>query len=154
MLAGAELSIIGAGNISASTINNLLTVDGTFDVSAMNAGTIDAKRLVGTAGGHVNLGAKDFVIAAAQAGDDFAGIIDGSGRLELKGGTQVLSGSNSYTGTTTISGGTLIVNGNQTGATGTTTVRTNAALGGGVSSAVMYSSKMRVGSSFRTTAVA
>ena len=44
-------------------------------------------------------------------------------------GTTVLSGNNSYTGATTVSAGGLYVNGDQTAATGATTVN-NATLGG------------------------
>jgi autotransporter-associated beta strand protein len=45
-------------------------------------------------------------------------------------GTWILSGNNTYTGTTTVSAGTLIVNGTQTGG-GATTVAAGAILGGG-----------------------
>ncbi len=42
----------------------------------------------------------------------------------------LLSGANSYLGTTTVDDGTLIINGNQSAATGTVTVKAGAALGG------------------------
>jgi fibronectin-binding autotransporter adhesin len=45
-------------------------------------------------------------------------------------GTLTLGGNNSYSGSTTVSAGSLIVNGNQSGATGVLTVAANAALGG------------------------
>ncbi|MCF7816264.1 MAG: autotransporter-associated beta strand repeat-containing protein [Kiritimatiellales bacterium] len=45
-------------------------------------------------------------------------------------GTQVLSGANTYTGGTTVSGGTLLVNGDNSGATGAITVSLAAAFGG------------------------
>lgn len=55
----------------------------------------------------------------------------GATSLEKDGtGTWVLSGSNTYTGTTTVSAGTLLIQGTQTG-TGTVTVQSGAAIGGG-----------------------
>jgi autotransporter-associated beta strand protein len=45
-------------------------------------------------------------------------------------GTWVLSGANTYTGTTTVSGGKLLIEGNQSLATGAVTVASGATLGG------------------------
>ena len=45
-------------------------------------------------------------------------------------GTQTLSGTNNYGGTTTVSGGTLLINGDQSAATGAVTVENTATLGG------------------------
>ena len=62
----------------------------------------------------------------------FTGTISGSGNLnKLAGGIQVLTGANTYTGSTTVVSGTLLINGDQSGATGLTTVNANASLGGG-----------------------
>jgi len=58
---------------------------------------------------------------------------DGTGAVAVsKSGTGkwVLSGANSYTGTTTVSGGTLLINGNQSAATGAVSVASTATLGG------------------------
>ncbi len=61
----------------------------------------------------------------------FGGLISGSGSLnQLGSGAIVLTGNNTYTGATTVSAGTLIVNGNQSAATGPTSVATAGALGG------------------------
>jgi fibronectin-binding autotransporter adhesin len=61
----------------------------------------------------------------------FGGAISGSGSVTQAGsGTTVLSGTNAYTGTTTVQAGTLLVDGNQSGATGLTTVQSGATLGG------------------------
>jgi autotransporter-associated beta strand protein len=45
-------------------------------------------------------------------------------------GTWVLSGANTYSGTTTVSAGSLIINGNQSAATGVLSVASGATLGG------------------------
>lgn len=59
------------------------------------------------------------------------GAISGTGTLTQQGnGVTTLTGANSYLGTTTVSAGTLLVNGNQSAATGATTVRAAATLGG------------------------
>lgn len=61
----------------------------------------------------------------------FAGLISGTGTLTQAGsGTTVLSGANSYTGTTSVNAGTLLVNGDQSAATGMTNVAAGATLGG------------------------
>ncbi|KAF1003677.1 MAG: Adhesin BmaC autotransporter [Luteibacter sp.] len=58
-------------------------------------------------------------------------VISGSGAVRQAGnGTTVLTGSNSYAGSTTVDRGALFVNGDQTAATGDTTVASGATLGG------------------------
>ncbi|MEL7687971.1 autotransporter-associated beta strand repeat-containing protein [Citromicrobium bathyomarinum] len=49
---------------------------------------------------------------------------------KIGNGTLILSGSNAYTGETTVQAGTLVVNGDQSAATGLTSVLNGAALGG------------------------
>jgi len=59
------------------------------------------------------------------------GNLSGGGTLVYGGpGTLTLSGSNSYTGATNVNAGTLLINGDQTGATGNVTVASGATLGG------------------------
>ncbi|MDX8497990.1 autotransporter outer membrane beta-barrel domain-containing protein [Mesorhizobium sp. VK4C] len=61
----------------------------------------------------------------------FDGLISGAGALQQLGsGTTVLTGNNTYTGATDVLAGTLLVNGNQSGATGLTSVAGGATLGG------------------------
>lgn len=60
-----------------------------------------------------------------------AGVISGTGALVQAGtGTTILTGANTYTGTTTVSSGTLRIDGNQTAATGAITVQSGATLAG------------------------
>ncbi|WP_420889867.1 autotransporter outer membrane beta-barrel domain-containing protein [Ensifer aridi] len=61
----------------------------------------------------------------------FAGAISGTGAVEQLGsGTTILTADNSYTGATQVRAGTLIVNGDQSAATGLTTVEAGGVLGG------------------------
>ena len=61
----------------------------------------------------------------------FAGLISGTGRIEQAGsGTTILTANNSYAGTTTVGAGTLLINGDQSAATGATSVASGATLGG------------------------
>ncbi|WP_265518687.1 autotransporter-associated beta strand repeat-containing protein [Nitratireductor luteus] len=61
----------------------------------------------------------------------FSGLILGNGSAEQIGdGTIFLTGDNSYTGPTTVQSGSLYINGDQSGATGPTSVANGATLGG------------------------
>jgi autotransporter-associated beta strand protein len=72
----------------------------------------------GATGGTVLLSANTLTISN-NVTTTFAGIISGTGGALIKTGTgkQVLSGNNSYTGSTDVNGGTLIINGTHTSAT-------------------------------------
>jgi autotransporter-associated beta strand protein len=60
------------------------------------------------------------------------GVIDGPGNLAKVGpGTLFLAGNNTYAGTTTVNAGTLLVNGNQSAATGAVTVNNSGTTLGG-----------------------
>ncbi|AEG50605.1 outer membrane autotransporter barrel domain protein [Sphingobium chlorophenolicum L-1] len=61
----------------------------------------------------------------------FGGLISGSGGVDQIGaGTTILTGGNSYGGTTRVVAGTLLINGDQSAATGLTNVAAGATLGG------------------------
>ncbi|WP_163266230.1 autotransporter-associated beta strand repeat-containing protein [Chelativorans alearense] len=61
----------------------------------------------------------------------FAGLISGNGSVEQIGsGITILTGNNAYSGATTVQSGRLLINGDQSGATGLTSVENGAALGG------------------------
>ncbi|HEY4146948.1 autotransporter-associated beta strand repeat-containing protein [Pinirhizobacter sp.] len=60
-----------------------------------------------------------------------AGVVSGVGAVEQQGsGTTVLSGVNTYTGPTAVRAGSLFINGDQTAATGATSVDSGGTLGG------------------------
>ncbi|WP_261337343.1 autotransporter outer membrane beta-barrel domain-containing protein [Rhizobium leguminosarum] len=102
---GSGLALSGAGAIANSS---RVVADGTFNVSAAAAPTIQS--LAGS--GSVLLGAQTLTIP--NANDTFAGVIGGTGGLNVTGGKQTLSGVNTYTGATAVSGGRLAVNGSIT----------------------------------------
>ena len=141
----------GSFTISAGTV----TVTATASLSGptadliVNGGTLNldnstqtVENLSGT-GGTINLGAAHLLVTDPVGNTTFAGSISGAGSFEkrnvLSGTTErtlVLSGTNTYTGTTTISGGTLqfakqasLYNGSAANWTiGTITVSTDATL--------------------------
>ena len=97
---GSNFVLTGDGAIAQSSgVNN----DGWFDISATNAGT-SITTLSGN--GIVNLGAQTLSITAGN--DEFAGVIGGTGALNVTGGTQTLSGVNVYQGVTTVDEGATL----------------------------------------------
>ena len=95
----STLELSGSGSIAASSglVNN-----GSFDIAATNNGA-EVQSLSGS--GAVLLGGQTLTLT--NAGGDFAGVIQGNGGLNVAGGSEILSGTNAYTGATTINAGTL-----------------------------------------------
>ncbi|WP_157019364.1 autotransporter family protein [Mesorhizobium xinjiangense] len=93
------LALSGAGELSQA---ERVVANATFDISAA-AGGASIRSLAGS--GTVELGAQRLTITAAN--DLFSGIIQGTGGLTLTGGTEGLSGPNSYSGPTFVRAGTL-----------------------------------------------
>ncbi|WP_037504529.1 autotransporter outer membrane beta-barrel domain-containing protein [Sphingopyxis sp. MWB1] len=61
----------------------------------------------------------------------FGNLISGTGAVEQAGsGTLILTAANNYTGATNVTAGTMFINGDQSGATGVTTVAAGGTLGG------------------------
>ena len=119
------LAQIGTGT---TTLTGTNTYSGGTTISA---GTlqIGASGATGSVVGNVlNNGTLTFNRAGTLTLD---GLISGTGAVnQIGSGVTVLTGGNTYTGPTTISAGTLIVDGNQSGATGLTTVANGGTLGG------------------------
>jgi fibronectin-binding autotransporter adhesin len=125
---GATLALSGTGSVATSSG---VAPTGTFDITQTTSGaSITSLSGSGTAA----LGSKTLTITNAVG--TFSGVIQDAGigggtggNLVVSGGTEILSGANSYTGTTTISAGTLqIGNGGASGTLGTGAVTDNAAL--------------------------
>ena len=108
---GASLLLSNAGSISSSSS---VSDNGAFDISGTTAGT-SIRSISGA--GSVNLGGKTLTLTGALA--IFSGVIaDGGvsggmgGGLTIAGGTELLTGANTYTGATTIdSGAGLLLSG-------------------------------------------
>jgi uncharacterized protein with beta-barrel porin domain len=100
---GATLAL--GGTIANSSV---VTVNGTFDISSGPAfNPITTLAGVGT----VQLGSNGLVVTAGST--EFSGTITGNGGIEIAGGTQTLSGVNTYTNPTQIdAGATLALKGN------------------------------------------
>ncbi|MBB6428147.1 autotransporter outer membrane beta-barrel domain-containing protein, partial [Sphingopyxis sp. JAI128] len=119
------LSQIGSGT-------TILTADNSYGGgTTIGAGVLQLGN-GGTSGGItgnvVNNAALSFNRADTLA---FTGLISGSGTLTQAGsGTTILTGANGYAGATNVSAGTLLINGDQSAATGATSVAAGATLGG------------------------
>ncbi|HUO90593.1 MAG TPA: autotransporter domain-containing protein, partial [Rhizomicrobium sp.] len=103
---GAFLILSGGGSIAASSV---VTDNGIFDISGTAAGT-SIQSLAGSGG--VSVGAQTLTLTNASG--TFSGVIQDAGfspgtggGLTIAGGTETLSGANTYTGPTAITAGTL-----------------------------------------------
>jgi fibronectin-binding autotransporter adhesin len=103
--ASGTLSISGSGSIASSS---KVTDNGTFDISKAS-GDVTITTLAGS--GNVNLGGNSVLLSAAT--NTFSGVINGTtGGVTVQGGSETLSGVNTYGGTTTINpGATLVLTG-------------------------------------------
>jgi len=122
------LSMIGnpaSWSVNTTTLTGKLNIASSLSPSAANSGSTTALNLNATAAssvsGNMTFGANTTNTWSVSSGVTMAvsGILSGSGASFVKNGSGLLtlSGSNTYTGTTTISGGTLSVgNGGTSGA--------------------------------------
>ena len=107
----AILKLSGAGDISSSsglTVDKSAVANGTFDITGISATGTSIQSLAGS--GAVALGTK--VLTVTNASGIFTGVI-GSGNnttngLVIAGGTQSLTGANTFKGATTISSGAIL----------------------------------------------
>lgn len=106
-ISAGSLAISGVGSISSSSV---VTVEATFDISASSVAFNAITTLAGSSSGIVNMGGNGLVITNGST--EFAGVIQGTGGLEIAGGTQTLTGVNTYSNPTQIDvGATLALKG-------------------------------------------
>ncbi|WP_040921148.1 autotransporter-associated beta strand repeat-containing protein, partial [Saccharibacter floricola] len=124
----------GAGGLTVNTGKQIMTGDSTYSGTT----TIGSHAVVqygdgGTSGratGSAIVNDGQLIINHSDR-VDMTSAISGSGRFDQVGsGVTVLSGNNSYTGDTTAEHGTLQIDGDQSKATGATTVQSGATLAG------------------------
>ncbi|MDX7141369.1 autotransporter outer membrane beta-barrel domain-containing protein [Citrobacter freundii] len=110
-----------------TVVKNL--VGGKVDISAVDSAT-SIGSLSGA--GNVELGNKELSLGNLHLDDTISGIISGNdgSLVKIGDGTLTLTGDNTYTGTTDVNEGVLLVNSNQSAATGQVTVKSGATLGG------------------------
>ncbi|HEY4201822.1 MAG TPA: autotransporter domain-containing protein [Devosiaceae bacterium] len=94
------LALANADSIAASSG---LVDDGAFNIAATTSGA-QIKTLSGA--GTVQLGTRTLTLT--QANDTFAGVVGGAGGLALTGGSEALSGINTYTGATNVASGATL----------------------------------------------
>lgn len=102
-ISGGTLALSGFGSIASSS---LVTVNATLDISAITPSFAAVTTLAGSSSGVVNLGSKNLFITNGST--EFAGVIQGTGGLEVGGGVQTLTGVNAYTNATQIDGGAAL----------------------------------------------
>ncbi|MGW1421195.1 autotransporter domain-containing protein [Bradyrhizobium manausense] len=102
-VSAGTLALSGFGSISASSV---VTVNATLDITAITPAAAAITTLAGSASGIVNMGSKGLFITNGST--EFAGVIQGTGGFEVGGGTQTLSGVNTYTNTTQIDAGATL----------------------------------------------
>jgi autotransporter-associated beta strand protein len=152
VLANRRIEIVtGASGAGTARIENRNT-------TAANTLTIDTDLLVTGTGG-----TKTLEFRGGNTGDNtFAGDIANGGLATLNlskqdAGKWILSGDNSYNGTTTVAAGTLLINGDHSAATGAVAVNGTSTLGGsgtiGGSVTVALGAKIAPGTSVGTLAI-
>jgi fibronectin-binding autotransporter adhesin len=127
-VAAGSFELVGNGALhsqGAVTVNG----GGLFNIAGITAAGTTIGDLSGA--GSLVLGGKALTFGTAND-TVFSGPISGNGGGLVKqgAGTFTLGGANSYTGATDVLAGTLLVNGNQSAATGFTSVASGATLGG------------------------
>lgn len=102
-VSAGTLALSGFASIQSS---RLVTVNATLDISAVSSSFAAVSTLAGNSSGVVSLGSKALVVLNAST--EFAGIIQGTGGIDVSNGSQTLSGVNTYTNATQIDAGATL----------------------------------------------
>jgi len=147
MNTGGDLRLLAAGSAGETFTVNVGALNG-------SAGTIQANHVAGSV--VTTLAVTGNVTSSYGGGIVNGGAGNTMGLLKSGTGTLTLSGNNTYTGTTTVSAGSLIINGNQSAATGVLSVASGATLGGSgtIGGATTISGILSPGNSTGTLTVA
>lgn len=122
LISGTSTSITAAGTVSVAT-------SGTLDINAQNLSGAGLSGVSGATVTNLNATASALTLNGTSGSYTYAGAIAGKLSLAKTGNsTQILSGANTYTGTTTVSAGELDINGTSTGSA--VSVTSGAILGG------------------------
>ncbi|MEW7315005.1 autotransporter outer membrane beta-barrel domain-containing protein [Buttiauxella gaviniae] len=105
---GGTLSLSQEGSLTASKQVDL--ENGTLDISTANQ-PVSLKAMSGDSTSNVTLGGQTLKLTNDKTGSTFAGVISGSGDIELNGVNETLSGVNTYSGNTTVTDGSLLLSG-------------------------------------------
>ncbi len=122
---------ISAGILTIGHANALGASSGVVQINGGTRGMVSS--LTATVANNVTINAGGATFQGnANTALTLSGSISGAGGLTKSGNSNVLTltGNNSYAGTTTVALGTLLVNGDQSAATGGVTVSSGATLGG------------------------
>ncbi|WP_245295167.1 autotransporter-associated beta strand repeat-containing protein [Manganibacter manganicus] len=125
--------ISGSGSVTQiGTGTTILTADNSYTGGTTIAGGTLQLGNGGTSGSIAGDVVNDGALAFNRSDElTFDGLISGSGSVDQIGtGTAILTAANSYAGATNVDAGTLLINGDQSAATGATGVASGAALGG------------------------
>jgi autotransporter-associated beta strand protein len=122
------LNIGNVDALSGSTLD-MATADAGTVALTLSGQTYNVGGLQGTR--NLALGNNRISVGANNASTSYSGVLSGTGGLTKVGsGSFNLTGNNSYTGTTNVSAGALLVNGDNSAATGAFTVDSGGLLGG------------------------
>ena len=124
-LTGGTVHVGGVAGTGSVTLGNSSGNSGTLNLgTGGTAGTLNAATVKGADG--------TAVVNFNHTGSyTFDPLLNGSLAVNMLGaGTTVLTGTNTYSGATTVTAGVLLINGDNSGATGTVTVQNGGTLGG------------------------